>query len=74
MIMQSTIMSQFDYCPLIWMNHNRSLNNNINRIHETALRIVYRDKKIDFQRTFRERLKNSVTIQVKNLQVLLTEI
>ena len=74
MIMQSFIMSQFGYCPLIWMNHNRSLNNNINRIHETALRIVYRDKKIDFQRTFRERLKNSVTIHVKNLQVLLTEI
>ena len=74
MIMQSFIMSQFGYCPLIWMNHNRSLNNNINRIHETALRIVYRDQKIDFQRTFRERLKNSVTIHVKNLQVLLTEI
>ena len=43
MIMQSFIMSQLGYCPLKWMNHNRSLNNNINRIHVRALRIVYRD-------------------------------
>ena len=33
-IMQSFIMSQFGYYPLIWMNHNQSFNNNINRIHK----------------------------------------
>ena len=62
MIMQSFNMSQFGYCPLIWMNYNRSLNNN-NRIHERALRIVYRDKKP----TFKELLEkdNSVTVHVK---------
>ena len=49
MIMKSFIMSQFGHCPLIWMNHNRSLNNNINRIHERALKIVYRDKKSTFK-------------------------
>ena len=48
-IMQSFIMSQFGYCPLIRMNHNRSLNNNINRIYEKALRIGYRDKKSTFK-------------------------
>ena len=71
MIMQSFIMSQFGYCPLIWMNHNRSLNNNINRIHERTLRIVYGDKKS----TFKELLEkdNSVTVHVKNLQVLVTK-
>ena len=72
MIMQGgSIMSQFDYCPLIWMNHNRSLNSNINRIHKRALRIVSRDKKS----TFNELLEkdNSVTIHVKNLQVLVME-
>ena len=63
MIMQSFIMSQFGYCPLIWMNHNRSLNNNINRIHERALRIVSRDKKS----TFNELLEkdNSVPFTLK---------
>ena len=49
MIMKSFIVSQFGYCPLIWMNHNRSLNNNINRIHERTLRIVYIDKKSTFK-------------------------
>ena len=49
MIMKSFIMSQFGHCPLIWMNEIRSLNNNINRIHERVLRIVYRDKKSTFK-------------------------
>ena len=41
------------------------------RIHERALRIVYRDK----ESTFKELLEkdNSVTVHVKNLQVLVTE-
>ena len=70
MVMQSFIMSQFGYCPLIWMNHNWNLNNN-SRIHERAFRIVYIDKKS----TFRELLEkdNYVIIQVKNLQILITE-
>ena len=71
MIMQSLIISQFGYCTLIWMNHNRSLNNNINRIHEKALRIVYRDKKSNFKELLQK--DNSVTVHVKNLQVLVTE-
>ena len=71
MIMQSLIMSQFGYFTLIWMNYNPSLNSNINRVHERALRIVYRDKKP----TFKEILEkdNSVNVHVENLQVLVTE-
>ena len=67
MVMKSFIMSQFGYCPLIWMNHNWNLNNN-NRIHERALRIVYIDKKS----TLRELLEkdNCVIIHMKNLQIL----
>ena len=42
-LMKSYIFSQFNYCPLVWMCHSRSLNNKINRIQERALRIVYRD-------------------------------
>ena len=70
MIMQSFIMSQFGYCPLIWVNHNRSLNNNINRIHERALSIVYRVQKSPFKELLEK--DNSVTVHVKNLQVLVT--
>ena len=70
MIMQSFIMSPFDY-SLIRMNHNWSLKSNINRIHERALGMVYGDKKS----TFKELLEtdNSVTVHVKNLQILVTE-
>ena len=43
-IMKSFILSQFNYCPLVWMFHSRECNNRINRIHERALRIAYRDR------------------------------
>ena len=42
--MKSFIESQFGYFPLIWMLHSRGRNNEINRIHERALRITYNDK------------------------------
>ena len=48
LVMKAFISSQFSYCPLIWMNHFRTLNNKINRIHERQLRVVYNDKKTQF--------------------------
>ena len=70
--MKAYFMSQFGYCPLVWMNHSRSLNNIINTLHERALRLVYND----FTSSFTELLKkeNSVTIHRKNLQNLAIEI
>ena len=70
-IMKTLIQSQFNYCPLTWMFHNRTLNNKINRLHERALRIVYKNDNL----TFRELLAidNSITIHQKNLQRLATE-
>ena len=70
-IMKAFINSQFGYCPLVWMNHNKKINNRINRIHERALRVVYNNNNA----TFEELLKkdNSVKIHDRNLQVLVTE-
>ena len=48
-LMKSFIISQFNHCPLIWMMHNRGLNNKINHIHERALRIVYDDCSSTFE-------------------------
>ena len=42
-LMKTFIKSQFNYCPLVWMFHNRTLNNKINKLHERALRIVYKN-------------------------------
>ena len=72
-LMNAFISSQFSYCPLIWMFHSRALNQRINKIHERALRLVYRN---DGHLSFEELLvkDKSVSIHQKNLQNLAIEI
>ena len=72
LIMKAFVNSQFGYCLLIWMSHNRTLNNRINRIHEQALRIVYRDKTSNFTELLQK--ENAVTVHQTNLQVLATKV
>ena len=71
-IMKAFVESQFGYCPLIWMFHCRVLNNKINRIHEKALRITYKDKSSTFQELLEN--DNSVSIHHRNIQKLAIEI
>ena len=40
LLMKSFFTSQFNYGPLVWMLHNRTINNKINRLHQRCLRIV----------------------------------
>ena len=42
-------MSQFNYCQLVWMCHNRKKSNKIYRLHERCLRLIYNDKKSSFE-------------------------
>ena len=70
-LMKTFIISQFNYCPLIWMFHNRTLNNKINRLHERALRLVYGEDSLSFQELLD--LDNSMTIHHRNIQRLATE-
>ena len=70
--MKSFIESQFGYFPLIWMFHSRTLNNRTNRLHERALRLVYRDSKSSFEELLE--MDESFTIHHRNLQKLATEI
>ena len=62
--MNAFFKSQFNYCPLIWMCYNRSLNNKIDRLHELPLRIVYSDK-TDFTRLLEK--DGSVSIHYQNI-------
>ena len=71
-LMKAFITSQFNYCPLIWMFHSRTLNNRINNIHERALRLTYKDNQSSFQELLEK--DHSVTVHHKNLQALVTEI
>ena len=70
-LMKAFIESQFEYCPLIWMFHSRALNTRINRLHERALRLVYKDTTLTFQQLLRK--DKSFTIHHRNLQKLAIE-
>ena len=70
-LMRAFVISQFQYCPFVWMFHSRHLNNKVNRIREKALRIAHKD----YQSSFNTLLEkdDSINIHVKNLQTLMIE-
>ena len=71
-VMKTFVESQFNYCPLIWLLHSRTLNNKINRLHERALRIGYSDYKLSVN-TLLEK-DGSFSNHHKNIQSLAIEI
>ena len=71
LLLKSFIEAQFNYCPLIWMCHSRALNNKINKLHERALRVVYKDKSLTFEQMLER--DGSFTIHQRNLQKLAIE-
>ena len=70
LIMKTFIENEFNYCPLIWMMHNRTLNNKINKIHERALRIALSDDISSYSELLVK--GESFTIHERNLQKLAT--
>ena len=71
LVMKTFIMSQFNYCSLVWMFHSRALNPKIDKLHERALRLVYKNDSLTFQDLLK--LDNSFTVHERNLQKLATE-
>ena len=71
MLMHAFFNSQFSYCPLVWMFHNRQINTRINNLHYRALRMVYQDEISSFEELLQK--DGSVTIHHRNLQFLATE-
>ena len=67
-LMKAFIESQFGYCPLIWMYHGRVLNNKINKLHERALRIVYKENDITFDELLV--MDESFKVHQRNIQKL----
>ena len=60
------ILSNFNYCPLIWLFCNKGANKKIDRAHKRALKILHNDYGSSFQ--------SLLARHVKNLQKLMTEI
>ena len=63
--------SQFAYCPLIWMLHNGTLNNGINKLLERALRLVHNGNTSSFYEPLQN--GNCLTIHHRNIQKLALE-
>ena len=72
-LMNAFITSQFSYYLLVWVFHSRTLDNQINKIHEKPLRLVHKNETFS---SFDELLKRdkSLRIHQNNLQILTTEI
>ena len=70
--MSAFITSQFFYAPVVWMFHSRKQNHHINRIHERALKAVYKDHNSLFDELLEK--DNSCKIHDRKLQKLVTEI
>ena len=70
-IMNAFINSQFNYCPLIWMCHNRTTNRKINRLYEKCLRIIRNEKQSSFKMLLEK--DRSASIHDRNIQCLATE-
>ena len=58
--MKAFVESKFGYCPLVWMLRSRTLNNRINKLHERALRLVYKHDDCTFEELVEK--DNSLTI------------
>ena len=68
-IMKAFIESQFNYCPLIWTPLKSA--HSLNRLHERALRIVYKNSHLTFEELLLQ--DKSFSIHHRNLQRLATE-
>ena len=71
-LLKTFILSHFGYCPLVWMFHSRTLNCRINKLHERALRITYKDDKSSFEELLIK--DESFTVHERNIQKLAIEL
>ena len=71
-VMAAFVISQFSFCPLIWVFHDGGVNSKSIHIYDRALRIAYQD----FASTFAELIinDNSISIYQRTLQLLVTYI
>ena len=68
--MNSFFKAQFNYFPLIWMNHSSENNRKINQHRERCFRIIYNNKKLPLNELLEK--AGFVSIHVRNLQILVT--
>ena len=67
-LFKAFVVSQFNYCPLVWMFHTKELNSRTSSLHEKALRLIYQNRNLSFDELLK--LDKSVSIHYRNLQYL----
>ena len=67
-IMKAFIEALFNYCPLVWMFHSKKLQNRLDKLHERALRVAYKDDISSFEDLLKK--DNSFNLHDRNLQKL----
>ena len=72
LLLNAFVLSNFSYCPLIWLFCSKTANSDINVTHKRALKILYRDYESTFE-DFPER-DHKKTTHTKNLQNLMIEV
>ena len=72
LLYNSFILTNFNYCPLIWMFCGKTTNHKVNSVHKRALRVLLNDYTSSFEELLYR--KEEVTIHDKNLQKLMLEV
>ena len=70
-LMNVLFKTQFNYCPVVWVFRSRSLNNEINQLHEHCLRMICNDKRSNFDVLLVK--DNSISTHHNNIDSLTVE-
>ena len=70
--MNSFILTNVNYCPLIWMFCGNAMNDKVNSVHKRALRVLLNDYTSSFEELLHR--NEEETIHDKNLQKLMLEV
>ena len=73
LLLNTVMMSNFQYCPLIWLLCSKASDNLVNRTTKRAMRIIYNNENEEALDALLQR-DGTMTIHKKNLQKLIVEI
>ena len=71
-LVSAHVLSNFNYCPLIWMNANKTCYDLINKTHKRALRAVYQDFNSSLDVLLLK--DNSEHVHIRNIKNLMIEV
>ena len=72
LLCKTTVLANFNYCPLIWMFSSKAANNEINRTNKRALRVLHKEYDASFELCLQR--EADTTIHIKNLPILMLEV